>query len=106
MTSNPTEFPAHQFEFSVRPGEELTLEEAVFQALGAASTCWDDISAAGVFHSECCKDVGDKLVAWLRGQAPHEQDGPCWCGLEHHSGVAQFVGEGNPGPTGFEGQAD
>jgi hypothetical protein len=38
-------------------------ETAVFLALGAASTCWDE---AGVFQSERAKQVGDELIEHLR----------------------------------------
>lgn len=42
-----------------------SVPEAVFMALGAASTCWDDLSGTGVFHSEAAKEIGEKLLAHL-----------------------------------------
>lgn len=51
-----------------RPGEEdapLPLEEAVGQALGAASGCWENLEGAGVFDSTRCKAVLDWLLAYL-----------------------------------------
>lgn len=42
------------------------IEQAVFLALGAASTCWDDISSAGVFDSTRAKAIGDDLVRYVR----------------------------------------
>lgn len=54
------------FEFVVREGEELTLESAVFQAIGAASACWEDISAAGVFDSERARQIGELLLDKIR----------------------------------------
>ena len=52
------------FEFLQMDGEPLSLESAVFQALGAASMCWVPLPN-GVFDSDRAKDIGDKLVAWL-----------------------------------------
>lgn len=40
----------------------LTVESAVFQALGAASTCWDTLENAGVFNSDLAKEIGESLL--------------------------------------------
>lgn len=53
------------FEFTERPGEPLTLETAVFEALGAASVCWTE-PPAGVFDSERATMVGNALVERIR----------------------------------------
>lgn len=45
-----------------------TLNELVFQALGAASTCWETLNGAGVFDSTRAKAIGDELVARLRAR--------------------------------------
>lgn len=51
------------------PGDETpTIESAVFQALGAASTCWDKMEGTGVFHSERAKDIGETLIAFIKEQ--------------------------------------
>lgn len=42
-----------------------TLEEVVFQALGAASVCWDPMDCTGVFESDRAKKIGDEVVAWI-----------------------------------------
>lgn len=55
-----------QFEFQPDEDGTLTLRSAVFQALGAASTCWDNLSGAGVFQSEKAQEVGDKLLAAIK----------------------------------------
>jgi hypothetical protein len=39
--------------------------ELVFQALGAASACWENLAGAGVFDSTRAKEVGDALLARL-----------------------------------------
>jgi hypothetical protein len=38
---------------------------AVFQALGAASACWENLSGAGVFDSTRAKAIGEALLAKL-----------------------------------------
>lgn len=43
-----------------------TIEEAVFQALGAASMCWEWPQFAGVFDSIRAQAIGEELMAWLR----------------------------------------
>jgi len=43
-------------------GELNDLKGKVFQALGAASVCWDKFPE-GIFDSTRCKEVGDNL--WL-----------------------------------------
>lgn len=45
--------------------ETETVEEAIFQALGAASMCWEHIEKAGIFESTRAKAIGDDLVARL-----------------------------------------
>lgn len=45
--------------------EPTTLVEVVFQAMGAASSCWDDMSGTGVFQSDRAKAIGDEAVAWI-----------------------------------------
>lgn len=59
---------SEQWNPTAREGEDfrdMPLGEAVGQALGAASSCWSDLSGAGVFKSEQCKVVLDGLMAWL-----------------------------------------
>lgn len=55
------------FQFQVAEGEEPTLETFVFQALGAASSCWSNLSGAGTFDSTRAKEIGDVLCATIRG---------------------------------------
>jgi hypothetical protein len=38
----------------------------VFQAIGAASICWDNIRAAGVFDSVRAKEIGEALLEELK----------------------------------------
>lgn len=51
------------FEFSEMEGEEMTLDNYVFQALGAVSVCWEDIDKAGIFESERAREIGHALMA-------------------------------------------
>lgn len=50
-----------------------TREAAVFQALGAASTCWERPEAAGVFDSDRAKEIGEALLEVL-DQLPAEAE--------------------------------
>src|SRR5204862_5331238 len=53
----------------------LDLEAVVFQALGAASTCWEnkDLEDAGTFDSEEAVKIGNALIEWLDAnhRGPH-----------------------------------
>jgi hypothetical protein len=53
------------FEFQPEHDGGLDLSGAVFQALGAASMCWDKIEKAGVFHSDRAKEIGEALIAFI-----------------------------------------
>ncbi len=46
--------------------ECTTLEEAVYQAVGAASVCWDNIQGAGVFDDRQATQVAEDLLAAIR----------------------------------------
>lgn len=52
----------------------LTLEEAVYQAIGAASVCWEDVAKAGVFDSDRAKAIGDALLTRVRGELDEVRD--------------------------------
>lgn len=54
-----------EFVFHREDDGGLSPESAVFQALGAASTCWDSMKEAGEFHSTRCKLIGETLLAEL-----------------------------------------
>lgn len=50
----------------LRPdGSAMPAGEAIGVALGAASMCWEDVAAAGVFDSSRCGEVFDRLMAHL-----------------------------------------
>lgn len=54
------------FSFSVHEGERLTLKAAVYQALGAASTCWTEDQGEGrVFDDRQATHVGETLMAFI-----------------------------------------
>lgn len=46
------------------------LETCVYEALGAASGCWESMEGTGVFQSERCKDIGDQLMKRIREAQP------------------------------------
>lgn len=53
------------FAFAQSSDSELTLEEVLFQALGAASVCWEKkgLLQAGIFNSTRAKEIGLALLA-------------------------------------------
>ena len=48
------------------------LREAIFQALGAASTCWEPMDCTGVFESQRAEQIGEELMQvilqWASGR--------------------------------------
>lgn len=70
-----------KFEFRPEDDGTLSLESAVFQALGAASMCWEP-RPTGLFDSTRAKLIGDALVEMIRKQTValvayiHDDPGP------------------------------
>ncbi len=54
-----------EFGFTANADGVLTREEAVYQALGAASACWENLRGAGVFRSERAVMIGQALLGAL-----------------------------------------
>lgn len=57
-TTAPPVFPEWQIDTPVH--------EAVFEALGAASACWEHVDRAGVFDSERANLIGEELMSLLQ----------------------------------------
>lgn len=55
-----------------KPSNAASLTEAVFQALGTASMCWDP-KPTGVFDSMEAKRVGEGLMEWIEEWHRSEQ---------------------------------
>jgi hypothetical protein len=71
--------------------------EAVFQAVGAASACWDNLEGAGVFESEKAKDIGEELMGWVnRPRLGCATTRELIAELEARADVAATVGESWP----------
>ena len=51
------------FEFQKPEEGELSLQDAVGQALGAASKCWELVNFAGEFDSSQASEIADALIA-------------------------------------------
>lgn len=54
-----------RFEFARRGAERLSPGEAIGQALGAASMCWEHPERAGIFQSERAEQIGVALATEL-----------------------------------------
>lgn len=50
------------FDFQPEEDGTLSLETAVFQAIGAASMCWETLRGAGEFQSVRAKLIGEALM--------------------------------------------
>lgn len=63
------------FDLLTSEGEPESREAAVFQAIGAATVCWEDMSGTGIFQDEKARAIADGLLAWLdendRSRFPH-----------------------------------
>ena len=65
--TDPVPEPAAREPFAFDFGEEgPNLPAAVFQALGAASVCWENPGGAGIFDSTRAKEIGDVLLDCVR----------------------------------------
>jgi hypothetical protein len=62
--------------------EPLTIEDVVFQAIGAASVCWEDVGRAGPFDPDLASEVAEAFLAFVRGH------------------IAELLASGEPAFTG------
>lgn len=62
-----------KFEFQRAEEDELTLESAIGQAIGAASVCWLSETGLGVFDSDRAKEIAETTIDWVK---EHELDKP------------------------------
>lgn len=53
------------FGFSYESDGSLSLASAIRQAVGAASTCWESMSATGVFDDKRANEIADTLQAFV-----------------------------------------
>lgn len=49
------------------------IQAAIFQALGAASVCWESMEHAGIFDSTRAKEIGDELYQRVEAYAREAQ---------------------------------
>ena len=59
---------AEQFRFQPNDPEfpTVTVEQAIYQGLGAASTCWESMEGTGVFDSERAVAIGEEITRILK----------------------------------------
>lgn len=62
MSTSPSRSP---FAFYREEDGSLSPESAVFQAIGAASVCWESMTGAGLFDSGRAEEIGDALIEEL-----------------------------------------
>lgn len=51
-----------EFEFTQGEDGPPTMETMVYEAVGAASTCWESLHGTGVFDSDRAQAIGDAVV--------------------------------------------
>lgn len=86
-TEYPLESPKNYHESSEEPwgfteheDEELTLKSAVYQAVGGASACWENLRGAGVFREDMATEVAEALLAFIHNHFKTPQPEPlCGC---------------------------
>lgn len=86
-----------EFKFTKEYDGTLSIESAVFQALGFASVCWTG-SPQGIFKSDECKSAGDALVEFIKNLPP--QNFVIACGECNGKGYTEsgiLCSCGNPG---------
>jgi len=60
----------HPFKFQPEHDGSLTVESAVYQALGAASMCWDRVGdEASVFDDTTARAIGEALLERITAAA-------------------------------------
>lgn len=58
-------------ESSKKVGFGFNLDSLIFQALGAASTCWESLEGTGVFQSNRATEIGEDVLTTIRtGKVP------------------------------------
>lgn len=68
---DPDDDEPARFAFQPEHDGTLDLRSAVFQALGAASMCWDG-GPQGVFEDGQAREIGEALLAFIDGGKPIE----------------------------------
>ena len=65
-----TNTPTQTFEFDrrINDGGTFSLSNAVHQAIGAASMCWEHVDRAGVFESDRAAEIAAALLAEIESQ--------------------------------------
>lgn len=61
------------FDFMYDHDGSLSLEAAVFQAMGTASVCWEKPEGAGEFQEDKCHEVGMALLEFINARAGEDQ---------------------------------
>lgn len=54
------------FDFNDDDTADMRIRSAVFQALGAASVCWECMDGTGIFQSDRALAIGEALLDVLR----------------------------------------
>lgn len=75
-------------------GKPKNLHEAVYQALGAASMCWEDVAKAGVFDSTQAAIIGADLIKWVEEWHRSEQPSYLPSGMDEFAAPQARLGSG------------
>lgn len=65
VTPNENTFNARTIAAEAEAKGENPLAVVIFQALGAASACWEHLDTAGIFESDRARDIGVDLLVYV-----------------------------------------
>ena len=71
-----------RWEFTPDGEGNVSLAAAVFQALGGASTCWENTSARGAFDGTRAREIGDALLRFVDSEHRNDADVAALAALE------------------------
>jgi hypothetical protein len=54
--------------------DPTNLGEVLGQAVGAGSTCWENLSSAGIFQSERASQIVDEAMTWIKANYVERKD--------------------------------
>lgn len=102
-TTEITEETEERAPFAFQPDSEgeLTLQAAVYQAIGAASVCWEHMTGTGIYDDGRAVEIAEALLERIRAHAEDAEDStPGIVGTDGFVLVQYRAGSGHPSVPG------